>query len=126
VRSAAAAALGAALSLAGCASMDADYRAARESWQGATYEEVAAAWGPPTRTDRAGPQGRHTWSTEDIVPVRPGSGVYGGAGGVVFGAGSPNEAEVRCDRKLVFRGGRVADATWTGDPAFCTRFARRK
>lgn len=121
-----AAALAVALSAAACASMDADYRSARGSWQGAAYEEVLAAWGPPTRSERGGPQGRHTWSTEDRVAVRPGSPVYGGAGGAIFGAGSTNEAVVRCDRTLVFRGGRVSDATWTGDPAFCARFARRR
>jgi hypothetical protein len=35
-------------------------------------------------------------------------------------------AAARCDRTLAFRDGRVVDGRWNGDPAYCTRFARRK
>lgn len=47
----------AALALAGCASTDDEYAAARESWRGATYDEVVMAWGPPAMSSIDS----HTW-----------------------------------------------------------------
>ena len=50
-------ALLAALALAGCASIDTEYAAARESWRGASYDQVVMAWGPPTMSGADS----HTW-----------------------------------------------------------------
>jgi len=117
--------------LAACASLDAELRAARESWRGVSYDEVVAAWGPPAQSVKD----NHTWLSEDRPPPRSGTGVFGGVGvgsggrvgvgigvgGAVFGGqGEP----VRCDRTLIFRDGRVADEDWKGDPEFCKRFRR--
>lgn len=125
--------------LAACAGMDPQYRAARESWRGASFEQVLAAWGPPNRSLKSGSQEVHTWVAEDRVPRGGGSGVYGGVGvgrggghtgvgvgvgGVIFGGG-PGEVTVRCERALIFRDARVIDEDWSGDAEFCKRFARR-
>jgi hypothetical protein len=37
----------AASGVAACAAMDGEVTAARESWRGATYDQVVAVWGPP-------------------------------------------------------------------------------
>ncbi len=109
------------LALAACASLDADLRAARESWRGASYGEVIAAWGQPARSARDS----HTWLSEDRPPERGAVSPGAGTGGAIFGAGSQGAA-VRCNRTLAFRDGRAVDENWTGDPEFCKRFARRR
>jgi hypothetical protein len=104
-----------ALLLGACASLDGELAAARESWRGATYDQVLMAWGPPSQSGKDS----HTWLTYDeAVPAQRAGG---GAGGVVFGGGSG----ARCDRTLAFRDGRVVDERWVGDAEFCKRFARR-
>ena len=45
-----------------------------------------------------------------------------GAGSVLFSAEATG---ARCDRTLAFSGGRVREASWTGNPEFCKRFALR-
>jgi hypothetical protein len=107
----------AALAAAACASMDGDLVAARESWRGATYEEVVKAWGVPSQSA----VDSHTWLSDDGLPQFQGSA--GGAGGVVFGG--PGGRPARCDRTVAFRAGRVVDERWSGEPEFCKRFARR-
>jgi len=105
----------AASGVAACA-VDNQLTAARESWRGATYEQVVAAWGPPARSAKDS----HTWLSEDRAPrevKRSGDGV----GGVLFGA--PEGTAARCERTLAFRDGRVREASWTGNPEFCKRFA---
>jgi hypothetical protein len=98
--------------------MDSELAAARESWRGATYDEVVAAWGPPARSARDS----QTWVSDDRVPRAERSG--GGTGGVIFGA--PEGAAARCERTLVVQNARVVRAgEWSGAPAFCKRFARR-
>ena len=124
----------AAIALAACALPDPGLVAARESWRGASYDEVVAAWGPPARSVKASGQETHTWVSEDRMP-RGGTGVFGGVGvgsggrvgvgigvgGAIFGgSGEP----VRCERALVFREGRVAAEDWNGEPEFCKRFRR--
>jgi hypothetical protein len=109
----------AASGIAACAAMDSELTAARESWRGATYEEVVAVWGAPARSVKSGSRDNHTWTTEDRVARSGGSG---GAGGVVFAA----DGGKRCDRTLVFSQGRVVNENWAGDPGLCKRFARRK
>src|SRR5207249_2281042 len=59
---------------------------AKNSWQGASYDEVVARWGPPARSATLA-DGRqvHTWTSQE-APVRAGGpsvgvGVFGGGGG---------------------------------------------
>jgi hypothetical protein len=104
--------------VAACAAMDSELTRARESWRGATYDEVVAAWGPPARIANES----HTWVSEDRVPQAQRSG--GGAGGVLFG-GSASDAAARCERTLVIRDGRVVrEGDWNGAPEYCKRFSR--
>ena len=106
------------LAVAGCAAMDSELTAARQSWRGATYDQVVAAWGPPARSARDS----HTWVSDDRVAQAQRSG--GGTGGVIFGA--PEGAAPRCERTLVVQDGRVVrEGDWNGAPEFCKRFARR-
>lgn len=98
--------------LAACASTD-EFAAARQSWRGATYDQVVMAWGTPSQSS----VDSHTWLSDDSSPRVQGSG--GGVGGMIFAA-------ARCDRTLAFRDGRVVDERWAGDPEYCKRFARRK
>jgi hypothetical protein len=90
----------AASGVAACAAMDSELTAARESWRGANYDEVVAAWGPPARTARDS----YTWVSEDRVPHAQRSG--GGAGGMIFGA-APDGVAARCERTLVIQDARV-------------------
>jgi len=99
------------LLVAACAGMDSELSAARDSWRGATYGEVLAAWGPPATSA----PGAHTWNSEPLVH-RSG----GGAGGALFSAD-----EARCERTLVIQEGRVVRVgDWKGRPESCKRFAR--
>lgn len=131
--------------LAACASLDPELTAARESWRGASYDDVVAAWGPPNRIVKSGAQENHIWVSEDRMPPPPrggpsvgvgvgvgrssGSssvGVGVGVGGIIFG-GSAGERPVRCERTLVIQDARVVrDADWNGEPEFCKRFARKR
>jgi hypothetical protein len=88
-----------------------DFAAARQSWRGATYDEVLKAWGAPSQSS----VDSRTWLSDDRIQQSGG----GGMGGVLF-------APARCDRTLAFRDGRVVDERWAGDPAFCTQFARKR
>lgn len=99
------------LVLAGCASHR-ELSAARDSWRGASYDQVIAAWGPPTKTMRDS----HTWSSEPLVH-RSG----GGAGGALFGAETGP-----CERALVIQERRVVRAgDWNGTADSCRRFVRK-
>jgi len=106
----------AAAGIAGCA-VDNELTAARDSWRGATYEQVVAAWGPPAQSAKDS----HTWRSEDR-PSAPMQRSGEGAGSLLFSA-EPTGA--RCDRTLAFSGGRVREASWSGNPEFCKRFALR-
>ena len=97
--------------IAACASTD-EFAAARESWRGATYDQVVMAWGTPSQSS----VDTHTWLSDDAAPRVQGSG---GVGGMIYAA-------ARCDRTLAFRDGRVVDERWAGDAEYCKRFARRK
>lgn len=117
-----------ALLLAGCASIE----SAKNSWQGAHYDDVIARWGAPSRS-AALSDGRqvHTWVTDGGYggPGPASVGVFGGSGGVgvgtsiIFGGGGA-VAPQRCERTLVFRNDRVVEQTWIGDPTFCSQFRR--
>jgi hypothetical protein len=103
----------AASAVAACASTTNDeFAAVRQSWRGATYDQVVMAWGTPSQSSLDS----HTWLSDDSAPRVQGSG---GVGGMIFAA-------ARCDRTLAFRDGRVVDERWAGDPEYCKRFARRK
>jgi hypothetical protein len=81
--------------LAGCShmSVEQELEQAKGSWQGATYDEVVARWGPPAKSATLS-DGRqtHTWTSQE-APVRPyggpsvGVGVFGGSGGGGVGVG---------------------------------------
>ena len=91
--------------------MDSELAAARDSWRGASYEEVLAAWGPPASSARDS----RTWISEPAVH-RSG----GGAGGAIFSAEGP-----RCERTLVVQDGRVVrPGDWKGTAESCRRFVR--
>ena len=110
---------------------------ARDSWQGASYEDMVARWGPPARSATL-PDGRqtHTWVSQD-TPIRPpgpsvGVGVFGGSGGggVGVGIGFPFGGSVStvgaagCERTVTFKDNQVAEQNWIGDPAYCRYFKR--
>lgn len=97
--------------VAGCAS-DRELNAARDSWRGASYDQVVAAWGPPSKTVRDS----HTWGSEPLVH-RSG----GGAGGALFSFDSGP-----CERTLIIQDRRVVRVgDWNGTAESCRRFARR-
>ena len=106
----------AAAGLAACA-IDNELTAARDSWRGATYEQVVAAWGVPAQSAKDS----HTWRSEDR-PTAPMQRSGEGAGSVLFSA---EGTAARCERTLTFRDGRVREASRTGNPDFCKRFALR-
>jgi hypothetical protein len=124
-----AAALALICAAAACATTGSDLERAKQSWQGATHEEVVARWGIPARTDAKNSQ---TWISEG-VPYRAqpsvGFGLFGGGGrtsvgvGVGIPVGSP-EPLARCERTMVFEEGRVVDQSWVGPAEFCYGFRR--
>ena len=118
--------------LAGCATTE----KAKESWSGASYDEVLRAWGPPIRSTKlADGADVHTWVSETGPVVRQGPscgvGVFGGSGGggmgvgasVPFGSGSAVPPS-RCERTLTFRNGRLAEQSWVGPSDVCTYYQR--
>jgi hypothetical protein len=114
---------------AACATTASDIERAKQSWQGATHEEVVARWGVPARSDAPGSQ---TWISEG-VPYRAqpsiGFGLFGGSGrvgagvGVGIPVGSPDPIS-RCERTMVFQDNRVVEQTWVGPPDYCLSFRR--
>ena len=116
--------------LAGCATDP----AAEKAWQGATYDQVVAQWGPPQdgSTLSDGTDVR-LWISE-LAAAQPSStvgfGVFGGRGGIGTGVGvhipvGPPPEPRRCERRLYFRGGYVVDEEWLGDSSACGAFRRR-
>jgi hypothetical protein len=126
-----------ALALGACASATVeDVNKARNSWQGASYEDVLRVWGAPARsTTTADGRYWYTWVTESypqsgssvgfsVGGMRIGGGGATGAGvGVSTPVGSP-EPPPRCERTLVFDKGRVVDQSWIGPPSMCADFKR--
>ena len=118
--------------LAGCAA-PAELTEARDSWDGATYDEVVLRWGTPARSTKLS-DGRdvYTWISDSVgsrgnssVGFGIGGGRGGGVGigtGIMFrsGGGEP----VRCERTLVFKDGRVDEQTWQGPAEYCRSFGR--
>jgi hypothetical protein len=118
--------------VAACATQK-DMVEARDSWRGASYEEVLRAWGAPSRSTRTA-DGRewHTWVAEAYPG--PGSSVgfggfgFGRGGGVGVGVGmpigSPPPPE-RCERTLVLANNTVVETHWNGPPALCVDFRKK-
>jgi hypothetical protein len=111
-----------------------DLEQAKSSWQGATYDEMVARWGPPARsTALADGRQTHTWTSQE-APVRAsgpsvGIGVFGGGGGsgVGVGVGFPFGGTINpagCERTVTFQDGKLADQAWIGDPGYCRYFKR--
>ncbi|OGA25875.1 MAG: hypothetical protein A3I02_13590 [Betaproteobacteria bacterium RIFCSPLOWO2_02_FULL_67_26] len=118
--------------LAGCATMT-DVENARNSWQGARYDEVVARWGAPNReATLADGRKASTWVAEGGYGGTPASvGVFGGSGGGGIGVsiglpgmGMGSSEPQRCERTLIFKGGVVVEQTWLGNPALCRTFSR--
>lgn len=124
-----------AILLASCATaQDVDH--AKESWQGATYEDLLRAWGAPARsTTTADGRYWYTWVTESYAQPQSSVGVgvggfrIGGGGGTGVGVGvgmpvgSP-EPPARCERTMVFKDGVVVEQIWQGPPSMCSDFKR--
>jgi hypothetical protein len=119
------------LLLAACAT---DLVEEREGWYGASFEEVRAAWGPPTSSSKEDGADVYVWNTE--VPSSSGTSVGVGVGifrggsvgvgvgtGVSVPIGAPPPPH-RCERKMIFRDGKVFDQIWSGDPYYCQGFKR--
>ena len=120
--------------LAACATDPAEVT---ESWNGATYEEVAAIWGQPAGSSKdADGTEMHVWRSE--APATSGStmsigfGSVRGGGNVGVGVGTgvtvpvgPPPAPLVCERRMFFRDGQVVDQDWNGDPRYCASFRRR-
>jgi len=119
--------------LAGCAAPGAEVTEARDSWDGATYDEVVLRWGTPARSTKLS-DGRdvYTWISDSVgsrgnssVGFGIGGGRGGGVGigtGIMFGSGGGES--IRCERTLVFKDGRVDEQTWEGPAQYCRSFAR--
>jgi len=118
--------------LAGCAA-PAELTEARDSWDGATYDEAVLRWGTPARSTKLS-DGRdvYTWISDSVgsrgnssVGFGIGGGRGGGVGigtGIMFGSGGGES--IRCERTLVFKDGRVDDQTWEGPAEYCRSFGR--
>ena len=120
------------LLLAGCATPGADLARARDSWNGALYDEVVLRWGSPVRSTKL-TDGRdvYTWVSEGAATrgrVYPSIGISGGSGGVGIGTGvifaSGGGESVRCERTLIFKEGRAVEQNWQGPEEFCSGFGR--
>ncbi len=125
--------------LAGCATT-ADIDSAKGTWHGSTYDDVVSRWGTPVRqTSLTDGSQVYTWVTEassghsgtyGSVGVFGGSGGRGGVGVGVglplpgFGMGGGGGEIVRCERTLTFKGGRVAEQLWQGDPRLCSTLGK--
>ena len=123
--------------LAACATAQ-DVDRAKNSWQGATYEDVLRAWGAPARSTTTS-DGRYWYTWETVAVAQPSSSVgfsiggmsIGGRGGTGVGVGtsvpvgSPPAPE-SCQRTLIFQDGVVVDQAWQGPPSMCAEFKHPK
>jgi hypothetical protein len=119
--------------LAGCATSGGGITEARDSWDGAAYDEVVLSWGTPVRSTKLN-DGRnvYTWVSDGTASrgrVYPSIGISGGSGGgigigtgIVFGSGGGEPA--RCERTLIFKDGRVDEQNWQGPAEYCKSFGR--
>ena len=124
--------------LAACATTE----KARESWSGASYDELVRAWGAPARSGKLGDGADvHTWVSDAGPTYRSGPSVGiglggfrgGGGGGVGVGVGGSVPIgqgsagpPARCERTLTFRDGRLVEQSWIGPDEICADYARPK
>jgi len=122
--------------LAACATTE----KAKETWLGASYDDVVRTWGPPARSGKLADGSEvHTWVAEGGPTYRSGPSVgfgiggFGGGGrtstGVGVGASFPigqgtATPPARCERTMTFRDGRLVEQSWIGPDEICTDFAR--
>jgi len=120
--------------LAACATTE----KAKESWSGATYDDVVRAWGAPARSGKLADGAEvHTWVSEAGPTYRSGPSIgiggFGGSGhggvGVGVGASFPiGQGSVappaRCERTLTFRDARLVEQAWIGADEICTEYSR--
>jgi hypothetical protein len=106
---------------------------AKQSWQGASYDDVVRAWGPPAGgAVLADGRESRTWISEVRRPrgaIFPSIGVGVGGGSVGVGVGIGGSAPIgedvqRCERALVFSAGRVVEQIWTGNESYCATLRR--
>ncbi|MDB5811502.1 MAG: hypothetical protein JWN94_3624 [Betaproteobacteria bacterium] len=122
--------------LAGCATIEEDYSATRNSWQGASYDAVLAQWGQPQRYTVT-EDGRYvyTWFSQTGGGGSGGGlnssiGVFGGSGGMGIGVGTGialgqgGSDYMRCERTLYFKEARVVEQSWLGPSRYCSLFRR--
>jgi hypothetical protein len=118
--------------LTGCATPERDLTDAKDSWQGAAYDEVVVRWGAPVRSTKLGDgRGVRTWMSESSASrggVSPSIGI--GSGGAGIGTGvmfrSAGGEPVRCERTLTFRDQRVVEQNWQGPAEYCKEFRRSR
>jgi hypothetical protein len=124
--------------LAGCATTE----KARESWSGASYDELVRAWGAPARSGKlADGADVHTWVSDAGPTYRSGPSVGFGLGGFRGGGGGGTGVGVgvgipigqgsaappaRCERTFTFRDGRLVEQSWIGPDEICADYARPK
>jgi hypothetical protein len=112
---------------------------AKESWVGASYDDVVRAWGPPARSGKLTDGAEvHTWVSEAGPTYRSGptigiGGFGGGHGGGSVGVGASfpiGQGSVgpaaRCERTLTFRDSRLVEQTWIGADEICADYSRAK
>lgn len=126
--------------LTGCATTE----KAKQTWVGASYDEVVRAWGPPVRSGTLSDGTQvHTWVAEGGPTYRSGPTVGFGIGGFGVGGGGRTGTSVgvgasvpigegtasppsRCERTLTFRDGRLVDQNWLGPDEICSGFGREQ
>jgi len=115
--------------LAGCVTLE----DAKNSWHGASHDEVVLQWGAPNRqTTLTDGRQAQTWVAEGggggSSPVSV--GVFGGSGGGgaggMFGLGMGSTEPQRCERTLIFDKQRVVEQTWLGTSSFCSDFKKKQ
>ena len=123
--------------LAGCASTtETDVFAARDTWNGSSYDDVVARWGVPARSTKlADGREAYTWVSETFTSrpaFFPSIGIFGGSGGggvgigtgVAVGGGAGGGELQRCERTLIFQKARVVEQTWHGPVDYCSSFRK--
>jgi hypothetical protein len=111
---------------------------ARESWIGASYDELVRAWGPPMRSGKLTDGAEvHTWLAQAGPTYRSGPtvgiGGFGGRGGSGVGVGASfpigqgsATPPAHCERTMTFREGRLVEQAWIGPDEICSEYGRAK
>jgi hypothetical protein len=123
--------------LAACASAPppaGDVETARDSWQGASFDDIVRGWHVPSRSTKlADGREAHTWVSQTVTSRDswwPSIGIFGGSGGTGFGTGvtmaPPGSGELlRCERTVIFQNARAVEQTWQGPAEYCASFGRK-